>query len=141
MRSVYPPVALGKPLESHQSPTGQAFGPFQGPVSGFHRGRTPPTTERLSGNGRCKTPPGRDQTRVFATTGFRRAEARTGASCPIQAILDTIGSGTRKVDPGREERDVFVYTAEASKSGKGLLAVAVNERTGMIVHVISLVSG
>jgi YD repeat-containing protein len=55
---------------------------------------------------------------------------------PVQSILDTIGSGTRVVDP-QKVKNHFLYAAEATyKKSKGVLEVVVNEKTGQVVHVL-----
>jgi RHS repeat-associated protein len=54
----------------------------------------------------------------------------------VHSILDTIGSGTRVVDP-QKVANQFLYTVEATYNGsKGTLSVLVNEKTGKIVHVL-----
>lgn len=55
---------------------------------------------------------------------------------PTQAILMTIGGGTRSADP-QGVAGVFQYVSEATYNGsKGTLTVLVDEKTGTILHTL-----
>ena len=55
---------------------------------------------------------------------------------PVQAILETIGSGKRIADP-RNVVGQYMYTAEIRyRTGAGRLEVLVHEASGQIRHVL-----